>query len=214
MLEAIGGTNANKTEPEISPAKGRKVEGTRAEVQSALRTNEYLTPNEVEKLIEARKSNRHGHRDATIILTAYRHGLRVSELIDLRWDQIDWPKANLHVRRLKGGVDSVHPIMGDELRALRKLHREQEAKSPFVFVSERGGPLTRFAVAKMIEKAGKDAGLGDSVHFHQLRHACGYALADAGHDTRRLQSWLGHSDIKHTAKYAELSAKPFKDFWR
>jgi integrase len=198
----------------LVPPKGEKWKVPGRKSNRALRTKEYLTPNEVEKLIEASKNNRHGHRDATIILTAYRHGLRVSELIDLRWDQIDWPKANLHVRRLKGGVDSVHPIMGDELRALRKLHREQEAKSPFVFVSERGGPLTRFAVAKMIEKAGKDAGLGDSVHFHQLRHACGYALADAGHDTRRLQSWLGHSDIKHTAKYAELSAKPFKDFWR
>jgi integrase len=190
------------------------VESTGAEVQSGIADKGISHPHEVEKLIEAAKGNRYPHRDATIILTAYKHGLRVSELIDLRWDQIDWPKANLHVRRLKGGIESVHPIMGDELRALRKLHREQEPKSPFVFTSERNGPLTRFAVAKMIEKAGKDAKLGDHVHFHQLRHACGYALADAGHDTRRLQSWLGHSDIKHTAKYAELSAKPFKDFWR
>jgi integrase len=179
-----------------------------------LRTKEYLTPDEVEKLIEASKSNRYPHRDATIILTAYRHGLRVSELIDLRWDQIDWPKANLHVRRLKGGIDSVHSIRGDELRALRRLQREQEPKSPFVFTSERGGPLTRFAVAKMIEKAGKDAGLGDSVHFHQLRHACGFKLANDGHDTRALQSWLGHSDIKHTAKYSELTPRAFRDFWR
>src|ERR1019366_10479316 len=84
----------------LVPPKGEKWKVPGRKSNRALRTKEYLTPNEVEKLLEARKSNRHGHRDATIILTAYRHGLRVSELIDLRWDQIDWPKANLHVRRL------------------------------------------------------------------------------------------------------------------
>jgi integrase len=102
-----------------------------------LRTREYLTEAEVERLINAATGNRHGHRDATMILVAYRHGLRVSELVDLRWDQVDSRTATLHVRRVKQGTPSTHPIVGDELRALRRLQREQDPKSPFVFTSER-----------------------------------------------------------------------------
>ena len=91
--------------------------------------------------MDAAKSNRWGHRDATMILIAYRHGLRVSELVDLRWDQIDFDHATLHVRRAKKGTPATHPIIGDEMRALRRLQREQDPKSPFVFTSERGSPF-------------------------------------------------------------------------
>jgi type 1 fimbriae regulatory protein FimB/type 1 fimbriae regulatory protein FimE len=173
----------------------------------------YLTEAELNQLIKAAKRGRHGQRDATLILIMTRHGLRVTEAIDLRWDQIEFAKGHLHVQRLKGGIDSVHPVQGDELRALRELKRNQDAKSAFVFTSERGGPMTRSNVSKMIEAAGERAGL-PPCHPHMLRHTCGHLLADAGHDTRRLQLWLGHSDIKHTARYSELSAKPFKEFWR
>jgi integrase len=89
----------------------------------------------------AARKNRWGQRDATMILVAYRHGLRVSELVDLRWDQVDFRTAALHVRRVKQGTPSTHPILGDELRALRRLQREQEPKSPFAFTSERGAPF-------------------------------------------------------------------------
>ena len=106
-----------------------------------VRTREYLTDDEVQRLTEAAKANRHGHRDATMILVAYRHGLRASELTDLRWDQVEFTSATLHVRRVKQGTPSTHPITGDELRALRRLQREQEPKSPFVFTSERGRHL-------------------------------------------------------------------------
>jgi integrase len=102
-----------------------------------LRTREYLTDDEVDRLVDVAKGNRHGHRDATMILMAYRHGFRVSELVDLRWDQIDFDTANLAVRRVKKGSLSTHHILGDELRALRRLNLEQEPKSPFVFTSER-----------------------------------------------------------------------------
>ena len=173
----------------------------------------YLTEGELDKLIKAARKGRYGQRDATLILIMARHGLRVTEAVDLRWDQIDFAKGHLHVKRLKGGLDSVHPIQGDELRALRELKREQEPQSAFVFTSERSGPMTRSNVAKMLEVAGERAGL-PYCHPHALRHTCGHLLADAGHDTRRLQLWLGHSDIKHTARYSELSARPFKDFWR
>ena len=179
-----------------------------------LRTREYLTAAEIERLISAAKGNRWGHRDATMVLVAYRHGLRASELVDLRWDEVDFRTGNLHVRRVKQGTPSTHPILGDELRALRRLQRDQEPKLPFVFSSERGAPFTTAGFARMIERAGADAKLGFKAHPHMLRHACGYALANKGHDTRALQAYLGHRNIQHTVRYTELSPTRFKDFWK
>jgi type 1 fimbriae regulatory protein FimB/type 1 fimbriae regulatory protein FimE len=179
-----------------------------------LRTREYLTEAEVERLLAATKGNRWAHRDATMILVAYRHGLRASELTDLRWDQIDFATATLHVRRVKQGSPSTHPMLGDELRRLRRLQREQEPKSPFVFTSERGAPFSTAGFARMIERAGAEAKLGFKAHPHMLRHACGFALASKGHDTRALQAYLGHKNIQHTVRYTELSPTRFKDFWR
>ena len=115
------------------------------------RTREHLTQAEVERLIKAAGKNRWGHRDATMVLAAFRHGLRASELTDLRWDQIDFNAATLHVRRVKKGTPATHPIRGDELRALRRLQREQNPSSPFVFTSERGSPFTTAGFARMIE---------------------------------------------------------------
>src|SRR6516162_4322429 len=133
---------------------------------SAYRKREHLTEAEVERLIKAAKDNRWGHRDATMVLVAYRHGLRAAELVDLRWDQIDFNGALLHVRRAKKGTPATHPIRGDELRALRKLQREQEPKSPFVFTSERGAPFSTAGFARMIERAGTEAKFGFKPHPH------------------------------------------------
>jgi site-specific recombinase XerD len=119
----------------------------------------------------------------------------------------------LHVRRVKNGTPSTHPIQGDELRALRRLQRERPA-SPFVFVSERGSPFTTAGFARMIERAAAGAGLELKAHPHMLRHACGYALANKGHDTRAIQGWLGHRSITSTAVYTALAPNRFKDFWR
>ncbi len=121
--------------------KKRTVKNKGRRSNRELRTREHLTPAEVERLIEAAKSNRQGHRDATMILLAFRHGLRASELVDLRWDQVDFNQAVLHVRRVKNGTPATHPLTGRQLRALRKLQREAPA-SPFVFVSERGAPFS------------------------------------------------------------------------
>jgi integrase len=151
-----------------------------------LRTREHLTEAEVERLMKATKDNRYGHRDATMILVAYRHGLRVSELVDLRWEQVDFRTTSLHVRRVKQGSPSTHPILGDELRTLRRLQREQDPRSPFVFTSERGTPFSNAGFARMIERAGKMAKLPFKPHPHMLRHSCGFALANRGHDTRAL----------------------------
>ena len=181
---------------------------------AALRTREHLTEAEVERLMGAARKNRWGHRDATMILTAYRHGFRAAELVDLRWDQVEFASGVLHVRRVKRGTPSTHPILGDELRALRRLQREQEPKSPFVFTSERAAPFNTAGFARMVERAGLEAKLGFKTHPHMLRHACGYALAHKGHDTRALQAYLGHRNIQHTVRYTELSPTRFKDFWR
>jgi integrase len=136
-----------------------------------------------------------------MILVAYRHGLRSAELVDLRREQVDFRTGTLHVRRVKQGTPSTHPIIGDELRALRRLQREQDPKSPFVFTSERGAPFTTAGFARMIERAGKVAKLAFKAHPHMLRHACGFALANKGPDTRALQAFLGHRNIQHTVRY-------------
>ena len=137
-----------------------------------------------------------------------------SRYAGLQWSQVEFGRnAALHVRRAKNGTPSVHPLQGDELRALRELQR-QFPDSGYVFASERGGPLTTDAINLLVKSIGKRAGLPFPVHAHMLRHACGYALANAGHDTRRIQSWLGHRSIQHTVRYTELSAAPFKEFWR
>jgi type 1 fimbriae regulatory protein FimB/type 1 fimbriae regulatory protein FimE len=171
---------------------------------------QFLTEKEVEKLLKAAgKAGRHPERDKALILVAYRHGLRVSELVDLRWEQVDLKDGVLHVRRLKNGTDTTHPISGPVLRALRTLPKA----SPFVFYSERGGPLTTSTVRKLLARAGEAAGLEFAVHPHMLRHGCGYKLANDGQDTRLIQHYLGHKNIMHTVRYTELSPHRFKNLW-
>jgi site-specific recombinase XerD len=194
------------------PATEKRTVTPKRAKNSELRSREYLTRHEVEKLMDAARRNRHGNRDATMILIAFRHGLRASELVCLRWDQIAFEQATVHVRRVKQGTPSVHPLSGPELRALRRLQRETVA-SPFVFVSERAAPFTTAGFARMVDRAANAAGLGLKVHPHMLRHACGYALANAGQDTRALQAYLGHRNIQHTVRYTELASGRFKNFW-
>jgi integrase len=177
-----------------------------------LRPREHLTEREVEKLIESARSNRWGQRDSTMILIAFRHGLRVSELCGLQWSDIEFETGTLHLRRAKGGTTATHPLLGDELRALRALRRE--AKSPFVFVSERNAPFTVSGFAKLVERAGVEAKLPFKCHPHMLRHSTGYALANKGTDTRTLQAYLGHRSIQSTVRYTELAPGRFKNLWR
>jgi len=179
-----------------------------------VRTREYLTDAEVNRLIAAAGDNRNGNRDATMVLVAYRHGLRAAEIVVLRWDAIDFNHGRLHVNRAKSGSPSVHPLSGRELRVLRRLQREQEPKSPFVFTSERGSPFSTAGWRKMVARLGAAAGFDAPVHPHMLRHACGYKLANDGVDTRSLQAYLGHKNIQHTVRYTELAPTWFKDFWR
>ncbi len=178
------------------------------------RSREYLTDKEVEALMKAaRNTGRHGHRDATLILIAYRHGLRVSELVALRWDQVELGQGRLHIVRAKNGTSSSHPLRGPEIRALRRLRRESP-DTPYLFVTERRGPPTASTVRKLVARAGREAGIPFPVHPHMLRHACGFKLANDGHDTRAIQHYLGHRNIQHTVRYTELTSARFNDFWK
>jgi integrase len=179
-----------------------------------LRSREYLTPAEIAKLLKAAKDGRYGHRDACLILTSYRHGLRAKEACELEWSQVEFGRnAALHVRRAKNGKPSVHPIRGDELRMLTALRREYP-DSGYVFTTQSDVPFTPDAINRLIKNIGKRSGLPMPVHFHMLRHSCGYKLAGDGIDTRAIQGWLGHASIQHTVGYTQLSPSRFKDFWR
>jgi integrase len=174
----------------------------------------YLTQREIDRLMYcARKHGRYGHRDATMILVAYRHGLRASEVCDLQWQQIELSEGRLHVHRVKNGIPSVHPIRGDEMRALRKVRRDYP-RDAHVFVSERGGPISPIGFHRLMQRVGKAAKMPFPIHPHMLRHACGFKLANDGHDTRALQHYLGHKNIQHTVRYTEMAPDRFKDFWR
>jgi len=182
----------------------------RRKPNAATRTREYLTEAEIDRLIAAaRKRGRYGARDAAMILLGYRHGLRVSELCALEWSQMDFAHQRIHVSRLKNGLDSVHPLSGTELRALRHLRRGHP-HAAFVFMSERGAPVSPEGFRKMLTRTAEEAGLDAlKVHPHMLRHGCGYKLANQGIDTRTVQAYLGHSNIQHTTRYTALAANRF-----
>jgi integrase len=169
----------------------------------------YLSPDEARRLIEAAGGvGRRSERDKLLLTLMFRHGLRVSEAIDLRWSDfdLDAPKARpFWVRRLKGSKDTVHTLEPDTVRSLRKARLESDGQ--YVFRSERGGPLSVDTVQSIVARAGKVAGLGVRCHPHMLRHACGFFLAEAGTDTRLIQDYLGHRDIKSTVIYTETSQR-------
>jgi len=177
----------------------------------------FLTHSEMKKFFEAARKGRHGVRDYCLMLTAYRQGLRVSELIDIRHKDLDFDSARIYVRRLKGSLSTHQPIEGDELRSIRAWLKIREnypnANSNYLFLSERG-PLTRQAVNYLVEQIGKRTKLGFKVNPHMLRHSTGYYLANKGCDTRLIQDYLGHRNITHTVRYTRTSAQRFEGLWR
>ena len=188
------------------PARG---EQTEAEPR-----RQYLTEREVDQLCDAaRKRGRYGHRDAMMILIAYRHGLRVAELVGLQWRQVDLEAGRLQVIRRKGSDDSVQPLTGVEIRALRKIRREQPGGTRHVFVSERGAPMTTNGFFKTLSRAAASIGMVD-VHPHLLRHGTGFQLVNQGVDTRTLAAYLGHRNLANTARYTKMDAKRFDGFWQ
>jgi len=197
-----------------TPKTAKLSKPPRRQPNSELRTREYLTTHEVDSLRKSARANgRHGHRDDTLILIMFRHALRVSEAIALRWEQIDLKQGLLHVRRLKNGLPSTHPLRGVELRALRQIKRDYP-DSPYVFISERKAPMAARTVRHIVSRAGECAEFEFTVHPHMLRHSTGFYLANLGQDTRAIQSYMGHSNIKNTTIYTELSPQRFNSFWQ
>ncbi len=175
----------------------------------------YLTRGEVRQLIvAARKHSRHGVRNALMILLAYRHGLRASELVDLRWSDIDLETGTLLCRRRKGSRSGVHPLWKEDLIKLRRFRaRQARAADEYVFVSERGGALGRTALWRIVMQAGRHAGLPVRTFAHQLRHSTGYYLANRGCDLRLIQDYLGHAEIQSTVRYTTLASNRFQGLW-
>lgn len=169
----------------------------------------YLTEDEVETLLKAAASE----RDRCMILMAYIHGLRASELIGLQWRQIDLKRGRLRVERLKGSENSEQPLTGREIRTLRAVQRSLPVGCRFVFMTRLGGPMTRQAFGKMLRETASRAGL-DGVHPHLLRHGCGYKLANDGHDTRALAAYLGHANLNNVARYTKMSSRRFDGWFR
>lgn len=169
----------------------------------------YLTPSEIDRILKVAKKGRHGARDALMIRMAYLHGLRVSELVDICWSQIDFDQGLIEVQRLKNGTASLQPLCGVELRALRQVMRNYP-EGPFVFQSERGGPISAAGFRKLFSRLGKKAEFPWPINPHMLRHSTGYALVNKGDDTRSIQGFLGHKNIRHTQGYTALSAKRFQ----
>lgn len=177
----------------------------------------HLTPSEVQKLIAATQGSRNAARDRCLLLLMFRHGLRVSEALSLKLNAADLEGRTLHVTRLKKGLSTTHPLRGDECRALRTWLAERERMQPntkALFVSERRGPLSRKTAWLAIRRYGEAAGLEIAAHPHMLRHACGFALADQGADTRLIQDYLGHRNIQHTVRYTATNPARFEKLWR
>ena len=177
----------------------------------------HLSGREFERLLEAIKGSRNETSDRCLVLLMFRHGLRVSEACGLMLEQVDVESRILHVARLKGGLSTTHPLRGDEIRAIKAwLVERTRMKAPgrTFFLNEQRKPLHRSTVNLLLHKNGAKARLPVAVHPHMLRHACGFALADQGADTRLIQDYLGHRNIQHTVRYTAINPARFEKLWR
>ena len=177
----------------------------------------HLTAREIEKLMAATKGSRNESRDRCLLLLMFRHGLRVSEALGLKIADLDLEGRTLHVRRLKKGLSTTHPLRTDEIKAIKKWLADRDRMQPEgkdLFISERRTPLSRKTAWLFIRRYGEAADLEIAAHPHMLRHACGFSLADQGADTRLIQDYLGHRNIQHTVRYTATNPARFGKLWR
>lgn len=177
----------------------------------------YLVTAEVDRLLAATQGSRNAARDRCLLLLTFRHGLRVSEACGLKLSQVDVENRVVHVLRLKKGLSTTQPLRPEEIRAIKAWLTARRAMRPATdafFVSERRGPLSRKTAWLAVRRCGERAGLPLPAYPHMLRHACGYALADQGADTRLIQDYLGHRNIQHTVRYTAANPARFEKLWR
>lgn len=175
-------------------------------------TRKYLTASEIEKLLAAAKRGRYPDRDRLVILLSYRHGLRVSELISLQWSSVDFEQRRIFIHRVKRGRHGSHTLSHEENSALEALKKSHDG-SGYIFTSERGGPMFRQNINRIVSEIAKGADIAINCTPHVLRHSCGYQLADKRVETRRIQQYLGHRSISSTVIYTDLAGRALDDIW-
>ena len=175
----------------------------------------YLSENEVQLVLNT--AQQHSLRNYCMIYLAFIHGLRASELLSLQLADYDPLASTLAIRRLKGGLSTIHPLSTEECHIisqwLQERLRSSYADSPWFFPSRDNTHITRQRFWQIIRSYGIMAGLAVRVHPHMLRHACGFALAERGNDTRLIQDYLGHKNIRHTVHYTTTSPARFRLVW-
>lgn len=178
----------------------------------------FLTAKEVQAMMQAARQGPTGERDYCLILLAFRHGMRISELLDLHYHDLDLHEGRVNVRRLNNGFSTIHPLRFDEREAIERWSLVRAGwkaadKTDALFISRRGTALSRQQAYRIIRSAGENAGTVTHTHPHMLRHACGYELAERGTDTRLIQDYLGHRNIRHTVRYTASNAARFAGIW-
>lgn len=177
----------------------------------------HLTRHEVGQILRTADRGIHFERDYCMIQMCFLHGLRVSELCSLRLSDLDLGGRAVYVRRLKNSLSTQHPLFDEEFPALRRWlnvrGRWRDADSDWLFLSQKGGQLSRHQVRLLLKRYGELAGVSIPAHPHMLRHGCGYALADLGKDTRLIQDYLGHRNIQHTVIYTATNTLRFQNMW-
>lgn len=177
----------------------------------------FLTAKEVQAMMQAARQGPTGERDYCLILLAFRHGMRISELLDLHYHDLDLHEGRVNVRRLKNGFSTIHPLRFDEREAIERWSLVRAGwkaadKTDALFISRRGTALPPAGVSYYSLRR-ENAGTVTHTHPHMLRHACGYELAERGTDTRLIQDYLGHRNIRHTVRYTASNAARFAGIW-